>query len=149
MGADLHIHVIRPYFTEEDYKVFSSNNLGSKYCGYATEERRKSYDTLFMDCKSTPSVWVGSVSWLKAALFVDAESYIPDPVVEVYEVIGEDFPVIDDQLIEKVRKAFNLPNKTKKEGGVFNGEGYPLADAERVIKFLENHKGEKAFTISW
>jgi len=134
MAADLQIHVadrsIEPVLAR-----FNSNTLGSKYfsprCGFD--------DAAFEIIGETPSVWVGEVSWLKAALFGDAEAFVPDPVAQVHEIIGEDLPVIDDALIARVTEALKAPNVTS----------YSIATADEVIRFLTEHKGKCAFTVSW
>jgi hypothetical protein len=90
---------------------------------------------------NTPSVWVGEVSWLKAALFDDAETFIPPAVQQIHEIIGEDMPLIDDSLITRVESALGSENPTS----------YTVAGSEEspVIKFLRDNKGMRAFTISW
>lgn len=87
---------------------------------------------------NTPSVWVGEVSWLKAWLFEDS-SYVPDPVAKVSELIPHNrFTLVDDALIGKVREALLLPNTT------------PYGTAvDGVVEFLQQHKGEQVFTVSW
>ena len=99
-----------------------------------------------------PDIWVGQVSWLKAAIFDDKESFIPDAVAQISDIIGRDWEalnVIDDKLIEEVRKAFALPNKTAKDGGVFGGSGYELAHVDSIVEFLEQYQGKQVFTVSW
>ncbi len=142
MAADLHIHILTNECTEEHCRAFRSNMLGSK-------DFRPGYDRVFEklhDCDlftlvgNTPQIWVGEVSWLKAALMEGGdEEFVPDPIGAIYDIIGEDFPAIDDALIAKVKDAMLLPNKTQ----------YSLADAEKVLAFLEQNKGRKAFTVSW
>ena len=44
------------------------------------------YDEKVVD--ATPSVWVGEVSWLKAAVSGDNNTYIPDIVGEIRKLIG-------------------------------------------------------------
>lgn len=141
MSADLYIHVVTKDFTEEYYMAFESNNLGSKYFNpdFDKEFEKKNNCDLYELCSVTPSVWVGEVSWLKAALFEDEESYIPEPVQKICSIIGEDFPVIDDDLIKKIQDAMDCSNQTS----------YSLTNAQKVIDFLNEHKGEKVFTISW
>jgi hypothetical protein len=135
MAADMHIHVLKEPFTEADLASFMSNVLGSKYFN----PRPGANLDLFSKCSDTPNVWVGEVSWLKANLADDADTFIPGPVQKVHDLIGEDLPVIDDALIAKVREAFNDENKTT----------YNVAPPAKVLEFLEQHKGEKVFTVSW
>lgn len=138
MSADLHVHVLTDEFTEEHYKVFSSNVLGSMYFGYENPSIGDKYD-LYDLALNTPNVWVGEVSWLKAALFDDAEKYIPAAVETIAGLICDDCPVIDDDMISAVHAAFKVEN----------GTSYGISEGNDVIDFLNKHKGERAFTISW
>jgi hypothetical protein len=140
MAADLHIHILEGA-TEQDIALFFTNTMGSKYfnpqsCGVLNEPRiRASRERIY----KTPSVWIGEVSWLKAALSEDAETFVPSTVASVSETIGEDLPVIDQPLIEKILAAFDLPNNT----------GYGLATKKEVAEFFNKYLGKRAFTISW
>ena len=162
MAADLHIHVFEEgQLTEEDFRIFFHNCIGSKWCPITNAETDEDFAAIFQqdmeDAKAKPSlserkwqevhpkltkcpdVWIGSVSWLKADLLDDGDTYIPSTVGAVSDIIGEELPVIDDELIGKVKAAFELPNETT----------YRLADPGEVIAFLEQHKGKQAFTVSW
>lgn len=86
----------------------------------------------------TKNIWVGEVSWLKAALFEDAGTFVPRPILVINEAT-RDMPVIDDDLIDTVKQAFELDNTT----------GYKLCSADEVVKFLTEHKGKRCFNISW
>lgn len=147
MAADLHIHIFKG-ITEKDLAIFKSHTLGSKYFGkynLSWEEEQKINDKIY----KTPSVWIGEVSWLKAALTDDNETFIPNAVGDITDIVGEDLPVIDDAFIEKIMEAFKQPNNTAKDGGVWGGEGYSLANPQEVKAFLEKYKGKKVFEISW
>jgi len=133
MSADLHIHVVYGPCTEEHAKSLLSNVIGSKYDGYPTIQG--SYKIV----GNSPNIWVGEVSWLKASIFEDSDSFISNTVGEINDIIGEDFPVIDEEMINKIDEAFDLPNKTN----------YKLADRRIVIKFLKGWIGHKVFTVSW
>jgi hypothetical protein len=135
MAADLSIHVITPDFTESDYAAMKSSTFGSKFFTGMGRYR----DDLFMKAADTPQVSVGEVSWLKAALSGDDEEYVPGPVMKVHEIIGEEFPIVDDELIARLRDALDAPNTT----------GYHVATADEVCEFLEEHRGAKLFTVSW
>ena len=144
MAAALYIHVLTDEFTEEHYKAFQSNAIGGKYWGgffrdVQGEFEKKHNCDLYLLCADTPQIWVGEVSWLKAALFEDQDSFVPPPVQAVADIIGEDFPMIDDELITKIEAALGLDNAT----------GYSVCEHSGVIDFLKEHKGEKAFCISW
>lgn len=150
MAADLSIHVITEEATDEHFKVFASHTIGSKYgptsvpgVGLAVGYRHPTIsddDQLWSVIGKSPQIWIGEVSWLKAAIFEDGEeAYIPPPVAQVHELIGEDFPVLDEELKLKILGALTLENKT----------GYNIAKSEDVGKFLDEHMGKKLCTISW
>lgn len=90
------------------------------------------------DIENTPNIWIGEVSWLKAAIFEDADTFIPDTIDRIYEICSVE-PVIDDALIESIRKALELPNATQ----------YSISKSNDIIDFLSKYKGYKCFTISW
>lgn len=130
--------------TDEEKSIIANAFLTKKTCSEAgtCKHWRKIADT--------ENIWIGEVSWLKAALMEDGgDMYVPHLVLHVSETIGEDLPIITDELIAEVSKAFTLPNNTVQEGGVWGGEGYSLAEAHDVIEFLETHKGMRAYTVSW
>lgn len=136
MAADMHIHVLEG-ITEDDIAQFNRSTLGSKYFDAACSAP---YDAVACDAiEKTPNMWVGSVSWLKAALTDDIETYVPDPVMIVNDLIGEDLPEITDALIESVVVALQTPNTTD----------YTICTADEVLAFLQKHKGKRIFTISW
>lgn len=144
MAADLHIHVFTDEFTEEHYKTFSSNSIGSRFFRPEEPDYDKQFEkengcNLYDLLAETPCVWIGEVSWLKAGLFNDVESFVPDAVMKINGLIDEDFPVIDDKFIKDVADALDLENATS----------YDLAKKEDVVSFLEEHKGKRVFTISW
>jgi len=139
MGADLHIHVFEG-ITEDDLKIAFSNTLGSKYFagfGYHTDYEKRS--EIINKISRTPNVWVGSVSWLKASLLDDDETYIPDPVEKVSELIGENLPTLTKEIRDQILKAFDLENTT----------GYDVSERDSIQKFLDEHMGKKLFTFSW
>lgn len=139
MSADLHLHIFEG-IVEDDLKVFFSNSLGSKYCnvpsrGAGNDDWNKSFTKL----ADTPNIWIGSVSWLKAGLSGDSDTFVPSTIGKVQELIGEDLPTLDDDLIQRILDAFKLENKTS----------YSLQQVQCVKKFLDEHKGKKVFTVSW
>lgn len=140
MSADLHIHVLEGA-SEADIASFSSNTLGSKHfhprtVGQSSNPEVKAAHARVSD---TPNIWIGQVSWLKAALFGDRDTYVPSAVQTIYEVIGEDLPVLDLALLKKIIDALSLDNDT----------GYSLAEPAEVEAFLNQHMGKRLFTISW
>jgi hypothetical protein len=145
MAADLHIHLLAEKdssvgMTEDDLPIFFSNTLGSKWfagfgMSYPFSAKEPLYDKLAQD----DNIWIGGVSWLKAALFEDNETFVPDAVGTISEIIGEELPVIDDELIGKVREALTLKNSTS----------YSLGNSQSILDWLTRHKGRRAYTISW
>lgn len=135
MAADLHIHALVDPCTEEHIKGLNSTTWGSKHFGHKGMS--------FMDAvgvvAETPQIWIGEVSWLKAALTGDGEDYVPDPVGKIYELIGEELPVLDSTLKGKILDALQLDNKT----------GYGIADPDAVAKWLDDNMGRQLFTVSW
>jgi len=137
MAADLHIHVVPDDLEEGVIVAFFSHTLGSKHFGgrFSQEER----DASFPRIADTPNVWIGEVSWLKAALFGDSGTFVPSTVQLVQDAIGEDLPTLTDELEQKILAAFEAKNET----------GYSLATVDEVRAFLAQHKGKRLFTVSW
>lgn len=134
MSADLSIHIFEG-INESHLRRFSSNTMGSKYFNPSPK-----YDSeIFGIIGDTPSIWIGEVSWLKAGLFEDEDAYIPTPVGDVVEIIGEELPIIDEEFIVKIDAALKLENIT----------GYKVTEPEPVIAFLRKHIGKQVFTVSW
>lgn len=136
MAADLSIHILEGC-SESDLAIFFAHTMGSTYFNLSL--RSDPMGDEWRRVSDSPQIWVGEVSWLKAAIFGDSETFIPSTVGQVHEVIGEHLPVINDALIAEVGSAFDLPNST----------GYRLAERSKVIAFLESHKGKRTFTVSW
>ena len=141
MGADLHIHVFEG-IDIEDLKEFFANTLGSKYFNLRRGQG-EAWSEAYKKIAKTPNIWIGEASWLKASLCKDektADKYVPATVERVCEIIGEDLPILDDILIQKILDALDLPNDT-----AYN----VTTKKDEVEKFLLTHKGKKVFTVSW
>lgn len=95
------------------------------------------WDEAYEIISSTPSVWVGEVSWLKAALTGESK-FIPDPVGVISELIP-DMEKVTDELIAKVEEAMHLDNTTP----------YDVSTPNKIVEFLKEHKGETVFTVNW
>jgi hypothetical protein len=140
MSADLHIHVMEGV-TTDDLRCFNRHTLTSKYfdvqdlhpCG---NNYNCAHDRAVVD---SPQVWIGQVSFLKAMLLEDTETYVPGVVQAIVNLIREDEPVIDDALLAGVREAFARNNDTS----------YSVADVDEVVAYLERYRGKKVFTVSW
>lgn len=157
MAADMAIHVFES-IDEWDLAVFKHNVLGSKYWNgsllgsyqsthpmptkgweWSKGTKQSDWDVAYARIAETPNVFVGEVSWLKAALFEDSASFVPDPISAVYDLIGENLPVIDDHFLDLIAKALQLENRTS----------YSLTHWNEVMAFLELHRGKRVFTVSW
>lgn len=138
MSADLHIHVYRG-LTEDDLRAFFANTMGSKYFAGWDNLTDTPKERAYEKISRTPDFWIGEVSWLKAALFDDGAQFIPSTVQLVHDAIGEDLPVLTDELVGEIVAAFDAPNDT----------GYRLAKRGDVERFLAEHAGERLFTVSW
>lgn len=140
MSADLHIHVVEG-LEEGDLAEFFSDECGSKYFDPEKDQNldEKYHGAVYSRVIKTPSVWIGEVSWLKAALLGDKKKYIPDTVQIIQDLIGEDLPQIDERLITDILAAFDQENQTQ----------YKLADKKKVEAFLKDRLGKKLFCLSW
>ena len=144
MSADMVIH-IEQGLAEEDLQCFFKSTLGSKYFGgllgssYVCAEK----DILcshWERVSNTPSVGVGEVSWLKAAL-LESDVYIPGPIEQINTLL-DDHPVLTAELVQQISDAFKSPNDSIYQ---LDSEGV----RERVVEFVEQYLGQRAFTISW
>lgn len=142
MAADLSIHALTAPCTESDLAEFFRNTLGSRWFGGFTASRPTDYGegSAWVRVADTPQVWIGEVSWLKAALTDDSETFVPNLVASVHEIIGENLPLIDDSLIERLKAAHDAAS---------NETSYSTAEWEPIGKWLEANKGVPAFTVSW
>jgi hypothetical protein len=123
MAADFNIRILEGV-TEEEILEFLEPQFDYK-------GRKELLHRIAM----TPCVFVGQVSWLKAAIFEAPEKYIPGPIAMLNDLIGLSFPVIDDAFIEAVGHALEASNTTT----------YHLNNPETVLAFLRKHKGKKCF----
>ena len=83
MSADLYIHVRTPDVTRENLTVFSAE--------YRSGDDDTAYYSAMNLIGESPMVWVGAVSWLKAALFNKPGEYIPETVDTVAVLIPDGF----------------------------------------------------------
>jgi hypothetical protein len=134
MSADLCIHIFEG-IAEEDLAEFNSHTFGSKYFDLS----KKSFSNeVFDKILGTERIDVGEVSWLKAAV-TDSDEFVPGPIGKLVDIIGEDLPVIDDELIAKIGEAMKVPNKS----------GYSIKSEHDVVTWLQARKGKRIFTVSW
>ena len=128
MSVQVMLHVVDNGVTEDDVIALASGTLGSKYFSWAGAGRMNAeggLDHTLKIAKDAPGVVVGDRS-----AFDD-----PDEITEVMEIIGEDFPVIDADLSERVCRPLVQAGNDK--------------TAIEVLKFLREHEGKKAFVVAW
>lgn len=156
MAADLSIHVLEGC-DEEDLRIFFSSTLGSKWFGpfgniaydpakrpewqprYEGDTDHSDKSLAFTRIANSPSCWIGEVSWLKAWLAEDPDSYIPSAVGHIHEAIGEELPVLDEKLRESILFGLQQPNLTP----------YSIEDVTKIKDFLDRYMGKQLFTVSW
>jgi hypothetical protein len=143
MAADLYVHILTDDVSEDDMNIFFASSFGHERFDMkraAVAQGDGSWHAAYDRISKTPQYHIGEVSWLKAALFGDSESFIPPPVQAVAAAIGDDLPILDDPLIDSLIGAMTRGNPTAyatdKELGEFRA-------------FLEEHRGKRVFTVSW
>lgn len=140
MAADLHIHVADESLRkdlERYVQIVYSSSKGGEVTNYTEDGTKLVCDREKIE--SCPSIWIGEVSWLKASLLEDSDTFVPATVMRVSEIVGSNLRTIDDQMITEVKEAFDLKNSTQ----------YALTKVADAVDFLESNKGKIAFQISW
>ena len=131
MSADLVIHIRDSGISDKVLDVFQNMDGGGGF---------GEWEAAMELVGGTDHVVVGEVSWLKAALFEDEETFVPSPVMRISELIPETPPVeITEELVAEAEKAFALENTTS----------YDVGDGADVVEFLRRNIGREAFTASW
>ncbi|HEX2905899.1 MAG TPA: hypothetical protein VHO69_03515 [Phototrophicaceae bacterium] len=138
MSADLFLHILEGA-TEDDVAALKKHTLGSRYFNPFEEFNYDSYYAATVRIYSTPHIFIGQVSWLAAWVSDDPASFIPSACSRVEDIVGDQLLVIDDTLIDRIQTALNLPNVTQ----------YRVTESPPVIEFLNQHRGRRAFTVSW
>ena len=138
--SDFHIHVYEG-LTERDLGIFFSDVMGSRWYGFGGDLDLTLEDLagVVRRVSATPGIWVGSVSWLKASVFGDLTGSIPASVSRIAEIIGEDLPVVGNELIDEIMSSLSLRDETS----------FVLQDPYELREFLEEYRGERVFTVSW
>lgn len=147
MSADFQIHSTQGLLVPEnpddplkwpDLRCFFANTIGSVWFGLPRHCNGHTCEH-FNRISKTSSVTVGEVSWLKSILFDDPETYLPGTVDKIQSVISDRIPVLDDELRQEILVAFDTPNNSI----------YMVSKKEQVARWLEDHLGERLFTVSW
>ncbi|MDF5756594.1 hypothetical protein [Spongiactinospora sp. TRM90649] len=139
MSADLYIHAMSGV-TEEDLECFFSSSFGSRWENRSQACTRPPRCAHRQAVSDSPSVWIGEVSWLKAALLEDS-GYVPEPVEAVTKMIGEHLPVLDEDLRAGLLRAIAVHNQ--------RAANYRVVRDESVVGWFDKHMGARLFTVSW
>jgi hypothetical protein len=91
------------------------------------------------EIEQVDSIWIGKVSWLKAALVEGGERFIPGPVAQISDLIDESYPVLTSELADSILTALGTENMTS----------YETAKPDDVRPWLDSHMGMRLFTVSW
>lgn len=145
MAVDFQMHVALSDQDIKDYKIAHADTIGSKYeninLNMTVEEaelHRQCILESFMRLDSRPGIHLGTLSWLKFGLTGD-DQYTPGALVQISELIGEDFPIIDEELIEKIEHILDtVPNLTT----------YFVIGSEPVVKFMRKYIGKRVYTLT-
>jgi hypothetical protein len=153
MAADL-IVLVDPHkrVTDEVMRAARCNVMGSRYfnmegdhCVIPIGQHLKvpgtnyTHDEAFWTLyhRDNIEVWLGEVSFLKAMLFGDNETYVPGPIERLSELLdGDEIYVLTPELLEEIVAALELPNTTN----------YNVARPEEVRAQLTPHLGQNIFS---
>ena len=140
MAASLHLYAyVDGDLTEEDFKQLFCNVFGSKYFNLSRcPSAMKQMEFMEKLLAKLPAIWVGEVSWLKNLFFGDYQ-FVPNICLEIYNLVQEDRPVVNEELIAKVRKIFESNPVAA---------AYSTADCKDIVDFLEENLGRRLFTFS-
>ena len=142
----MHLH-IADSLTDDDMRCLWSDHMGSSWFDPDTRRCEQSNCVHWEAFYNTPEIWVGEVSWAKAFFFKDPESFIPTTVERISELIDDRATVvIDDRFISQVNEAFEAPNNTSYR---MADTIYRLADKDKVVAWLQTHKGSRIIEVSW
>lgn len=139
MAADLHIHALVDPCTPDDIRRV----LGPRTSGPGIDN--SAHDAAMERVCNTPQFWVCEVSWLKAALLGDRETFVPDVAEQVTEAIGSRLPVLDDAMVGRLTVAM-FGEATQ------NSTSYSTVDAAKLgewAAWCEQNKGRRLFHVSW
>lgn len=139
----LHNQPVQGVVDEKVLNLFFSSLLEYKWTlsGSRTDYTKEEYDDANLLVASSPSCWIGDVSWLKAAILENGDKFIPQLVYRVSQLIGDDPVEITDNLISQIAEIFDTST---------NSTTYSVqTDKDKIIEFFENNKGLKCFSVSW
>lgn len=126
-----------------DGKWYTQNELFEKFDDINKEKVQDRREVILKydekKVQATDNVWIGEVSWLKAGMLGDNETFIPGPVQKVQDLIQDKLPTITEEFIEQIVEALKSSNTTS----------YDISKPKPVVEFLKKHLGKKVYTISW
>jgi hypothetical protein len=131
MSADLHVHSAKGV-TDEDLACFfvSSYGMGLPFPTKACADRNKVGGCAhWIAVTDSPDFWVGEVS-----------SYPSEVVNTVEDLLGATLVVLDEKVAAILLEAVGGPQRYAQE---YATEG------QTVGEWLEEHKGERLFTVLW
>jgi hypothetical protein len=154
MAADLHIHAMggrwsKNAVNEEDLRCFFGHTFGHKWFNWSGLGRCLIDPVPDFDCPhwrrvmKTESKWVGEVSWLKAGVTGDSDAFIPEPVQAVQSLIDDGVTVLDRETRDNLLRALAAPRRNEAS------RHYDVTVDEDWPGWLDAHKGQKLFTVSW
>ena len=135
MSASFYLHIKTWAITENDLKIaLGGNNLSAS----TIKEVNKAYNKI----NHTPCVYIGDVSWLKAALLEDIK-YIPSSIEKISNIFHNQdgiCVILTDEIIIEITEALLLPNDSD----------YTLGNNvnKKMKRFLKNHRGQEAFVVT-
>ena len=140
MSADLYIHVYgEGELTEDDFRVFFSSTIGSKWFDFNASFSREEETAAFNKFSDIKGFHVGEVSWLKYAITQD-EDYVPD-LCGIIAAMFDDVPlVITEDFVERTERAIGVAQPH---------HYYYTSQKDELLEFLRDNIGKKAYTVSW
>jgi hypothetical protein len=141
MAVDLYIHIGKPHEAWVPAELVGYDSRGKEIKAYSG----KAFDTATDDARRHPHIRVGEASFLGASQTGDRSKYVPGPIGRIVKLIPDASKSksvkVTRQLVKDIKRAFSLQNKTDPK--------YELEDAEKILSFLERHRGKYAYTIAW
>jgi len=121
--------------TEQSEKVTTLIEKGQKQY----PEVMSKYDSAFAKVSNTPNTRIGEVNWVTAAATKNFKAFVPTAIAMISELIGEELPILDNELERRIVEALKKENITH----------YSLTPERALASFLASHKGKKLFIVNW
>lgn len=112
---------------------------GDQILGIKSYESRHSDQEYSEASGRTIELWIGQVSWLKAMILEDKDTFIPSVVERVSEILPYGVPrILTKEKIDALEEAFKLPNQTQ----------YRIGNLDEVLRRLKKNIGQFVYTSS-